>query len=634
MVWSYGDIKINWYKPSDLQIVVNPRDFDPKHSILIDNVKKWVRQKSKIKLYESLMLDLKNMNPNPHLERERLLKQLKASHENNFKGKPQCSICGEYGGLLKCERCTHTFHDICLNPPLFLDEDQKDADGKVKHPPWQCRVCSFVNGKEEEESVVRMGLTPDWLIHEAAFNIFQLKQPTLDKPYIEGLLDPCTNNKLTPNIPAEKLYDKKDDGLDSKNSWKGYHVILNPEYSAKIQWRFANRAIDEVENDNCPAIILVCRNSTDSAYFHRLLPYPRVLLRRRSIHFKDYEGTPIGFGIVVFCIARQQIKNLYKRFYDAFSPYGECNIPIDSEMVSNPVFYSLISRLEAQARRTERDSWIQCCQCAKWRLVPFEELEKAEKDSAKGWKCTDLKDLRRRGGCECPQTPFEIRAQKWHIYSLHIASDKEKAEMLANQRKRKKTDLLLEENETENLEENDNNAAEEPKKEKGDDDVEELALKFVLPLSKMMPWTITKMDSQEGALTSLELARTSRITQNKELLTKLGLQGLYNDPKTSTEMKSSGSAALPHFMELQRAHCKLVESTQAYQAKVAELHHEKMKMWEGIKRMEWEVGSHMHAVHSWQKNISDLSHQNHFLCHNHPLEAEEEEETEEEEVSE
>ena len=149
------------------------------------------------------------------------------------------------------------------------------------------------------------------------------------------------------------------------------------------------------------------------------------------------------------------------------------------------------------------------------------ELEKAEKDSAKGWKCTDLKDLRRRGGCECPQTPFEVRAQKWHIYSLHIASDKEKAEMLANQRKRKKTDLLLEENETENLEENDNNAAEEPKKEKGDDDVEELALKFVLPLSKMMPGTITKMDSQEGALTSLELARTSRITQNKELLTSL-----------------------------------------------------------------------------------------------------------------
>lgn len=100
MVWSYGDNKINWYKPSDLQVVVNPRDFDPKHSILIDNVKKWVRQKSKIKLYESLMLDLKNMNPNPHLERERLLKQLKASHENNFKGKPQCSICGEYGGFL------------------------------------------------------------------------------------------------------------------------------------------------------------------------------------------------------------------------------------------------------------------------------------------------------------------------------------------------------------------------------------------------------------------------------------------------------------------------------------------------------------------------------------------------------
>ena len=53
-----------------------------------------------------------------------------------------------------------------------------------------------------------------------------------------------------------------------------------------------------------PAVLLVCRNSTDTAYFQRLRPYPRVLLRRSNTHFKDYDKTPIGFGIVVFCIAK------------------------------------------------------------------------------------------------------------------------------------------------------------------------------------------------------------------------------------------------------------------------------------------------------------------------------------------
>jgi hypothetical protein len=38
-------------------------------------------------------------------------------------------------------------------------------------------------------------------------------------------------------------------GLLLSNSWAGYHVLLNPDYSAATQWRFVNRAIDEVENN-------------------------------------------------------------------------------------------------------------------------------------------------------------------------------------------------------------------------------------------------------------------------------------------------------------------------------------------------------------------------------------------------
>ena len=98
-----------------------------------------------------------------------------------------------------------------------------------------------------------------------------------------------------------------------------------------------------------PAVILVCRNSTDTAYFQRLRPYPRIMLLRYNTRFKDYvslmltslvrgtihqepavnvlsravvfpsqgfwrchsseamhaqDKTPIGFGVAIFCIAK------------------------------------------------------------------------------------------------------------------------------------------------------------------------------------------------------------------------------------------------------------------------------------------------------------------------------------------
>ncbi len=41
-----------------------------------------------------------------------------------------------------------------------------------------------------------------------------------------------------------------------------------------------------------PAVILVCRNSTDTAYFQRLRPYPRIMLLRYNTRFKDYVRPP------------------------------------------------------------------------------------------------------------------------------------------------------------------------------------------------------------------------------------------------------------------------------------------------------------------------------------------------------
>lgn len=110
-----------------------------------------------------------------------------------------------------------------------------------------------------------MGLTPDWIIQQAV-QVFRLPLPTPETPFIKGLLDPCTNSKVAPNIPAgdnrllgcaweregwgqeggcrgfthlpslcaEVLYDRWDDGLSAENSWAGYFIILNPDYRSQV----------------------------------------------------------------------------------------------------------------------------------------------------------------------------------------------------------------------------------------------------------------------------------------------------------------------------------------------------------------------------------------------------------------
>ena len=60
----------------------------------------------------------------------------------------------------------------------------------------------------------------------------------------------------------------QENGLKLSNSWAGYHILLNPDYSAQILWRFVNRAIDEVENHQASFNSLVRSSDCSLAYGH------------------------------------------------------------------------------------------------------------------------------------------------------------------------------------------------------------------------------------------------------------------------------------------------------------------------------------------------------------------------------
>ncbi len=56
-------------------------------------------------------------------------------------------------------------------------------------------------------------------------------------------------------------------------------------------------------------------------FYHRLAPYVRVMLRRSACRFKDYDGSPPGFGVVVFLLCGTSQR------FRPYAPFPASNVP-------------------------------------------------------------------------------------------------------------------------------------------------------------------------------------------------------------------------------------------------------------------------------------------------------------------
>jgi len=415
LVAFYGEHSLMWVKPCKLRAAVESEDVGQ-----IEALEHWAKKNRQQRLVKDSVMEMLCAEKGSIVGEIKRFQQL--YDMTTRYGRHMCHACGAPKAPLKCSGCDRRFHTMCLPLPALTEDHLPDGDN------WTCPCCdnkSTVDkeaaarakegdGAAEEEGdgagVQKMGLTPDWIISAAAFDVFGLDRPTPSSPVIKGLLDPCTNSKVAPNIPAEKLFDKNDNGLKLSNVWKGYYVLLNPDFTAQIQWRFVNRAIDEVESESVPAVILICRNSTDTAFYQRLRPYPRVNLKRVSVLFKDYNHTPIGFGISIFCMASKDVRRtLYPKFFSAFGGAGEPLIPVDGIFVQKPEFWELLDRLGEFTGSHHRDHWVKCSECAKWRMVSVQTIKRLESsgddNDNDNWTCEMLDPP--RSSCSTPLTKME-----------------------------------------------------------------------------------------------------------------------------------------------------------------------------------------------------------------------------------
>lgn len=125
-------------------------------------------------------------------------------------------------------------------------------------------------------------------------------------------LDPCSNDKNTPRVPARQHYTKDDNGL--LQHWTG-RVYMNPPYGREIvDWIEA--LCEQYESGDVLQGIALVPARTDTEWFNRLRDYPRCFVKGR-LSFSD-NSNPAPFPSMVVYLGRD-----LEGFIEIFGSIGD-----------------------------------------------------------------------------------------------------------------------------------------------------------------------------------------------------------------------------------------------------------------------------------------------------------------------
>lgn len=128
-------------------------------------------------------------------------------------------------------------------------------------------------------------------------------------------LDPCSNSKSHPAIPANKHFTKNEDGLTK--SWDGT-VYMNPPYGREIK-DWVLKIMEEREAGKIEGIALVPAR-TDTDWFSQLDAHPWCAVRGRLKFSSNPNSAP--FPSAVFYLGRDEDIEGIERFVKVFRKHG------------------------------------------------------------------------------------------------------------------------------------------------------------------------------------------------------------------------------------------------------------------------------------------------------------------------
>ncbi len=127
-------------------------------------------------------------------------------------------------------------------------------------------------------------------------------------------LDPCSNSRDNPNVPAGKHLTIEDNGLI--HDWKG-RVFINPPFS-KVKG-FLEKLIAEMESGRVSEAIMLTKNDTRTHWFGLLRKNAQALCFVEGYHKFGSAENSATFGVLL-----SYFGNNPGRFCDVFGQFGVC----------------------------------------------------------------------------------------------------------------------------------------------------------------------------------------------------------------------------------------------------------------------------------------------------------------------
>ncbi len=108
-------------------------------------------------------------------------------------------------------------------------------------------------------------------------------------------LDPCSNSRLSPNVPAKRQFIEAENGLERQ--WHG-KVFMNPPYGDEIPYWIDKLIYEYLEGRTTQAIALT-PSRTDTQWFRALRRYPRCFLWGR-LEYGGYDNPALFPSMLVY----------------------------------------------------------------------------------------------------------------------------------------------------------------------------------------------------------------------------------------------------------------------------------------------------------------------------------------------
>ena len=130
-------------------------------------------------------------------------------------------------------------------------------------------------------------------------------------------LDPCCNDIENPNVPANKLFDEKINGLTQ--NWVAESVFMNHPYSNSKEW--IPYAVSQYELGHAKELVLLIKMDVSTRWWKSISTYPFLAINKR-LKFGNGKGAAPFQSAIVYLGTR------LGKFRRIFGKYGTLYMPV------------------------------------------------------------------------------------------------------------------------------------------------------------------------------------------------------------------------------------------------------------------------------------------------------------------